>query len=725
MSTRLLYESDEIYREVGEQIYSTGFAATRLKVKDGPLIDVVLRLAPMGAGSHICTITDITEQKHSENTLRTMALALDNAFDATACVDSEGRITAANEAACAFIGYPREELLCMSIFDINPAVAEDKWREVWNMARERGRLFLETKYRKRDESLYPAEISARYLQHEGREFIIMTVRDLTKRKESEAALREGRNRYRTLFGNSPIAHTELDLSSSKLIIDRLTAGGVTDLDQYLEDHPDIGKDCLLRTRFIDVNKAALALFEVPDKEAFADTFFEFVKSMSPSAVREHLSPVLRRWGDGRERYVQKTNGKTICVYTKWWAVAGHEQMLDRVLTSDIDITKMKEEEQRRISLEDQLLHAQKMEAVGQLAGGIAHDFNNILSGILGYGNLLKDKLSEEDPRRSDVESIISSAERAAQLTSRLLTFSRKQVNAPRSADLNDIIRKAEQLLLRLLTEDIELTTAYEEGPLPVFADHGQMEQVLMNLATNARDAMPGGGHFSIKTERVVLSGVADLPVGRFALITVSDTGIGMSKETIERMFDPFYTTKEVGKGTGLGLSIVYGIIKQHDGEIRVTSKEGLGTTFRLYLPFTEIATKEENVAPLANPAGGNEMIMVVEDDKVTRTVTVAVLKHFGYRVIEAANGEEAIARYAELKDAVDLVILDVIMPRKNGRETYEVMKALKGDLKVLFVSGYTADIMEEKGVHEKDISFLSKPIVPKVLAARAREVLDS
>jgi two-component system, cell cycle sensor histidine kinase and response regulator CckA len=388
----------------------------------------------------------------------------------------------------------------------------------------------------------------------------------------------------------------------------------------------------------------------------------------------------------------------------------------------IDITKER-------SLEAQLHQAQKMEAVGQLAGGVAHDFNNILTAIIGYGSLLKEKLSGTDPARVDVETILAAADRAAHLTSGLLAFSRKQVIQPTPMDLNNAIKKVEQLLARLLTEDIDLRTTYGEGPVRIFGDQGQIEQVLVNLATNARDAMAKGGIFSIVTETVTLSegtaeGQKGLASGRYALITVSDTGCGMSKETVERIFDPFYTTKDVGKGTGLGLSMVYGIINQHKGGISVTSELGKGTTFRIYLPLTGASVKEEQPTAAATPTGGRETIMVVEDDIVTRTLVVEVLKRFGYTVLEAVDGEDAVGKYAERQGEIDLVILDVIMPKKNGKETYEEMKALRDNLKVLFVSGYTADIMEEKGFFEKGIAFLPKPIAPRVLAAKVREVLD-
>jgi PAS domain S-box-containing protein len=393
------------------------------------------------------------------------------------------------------------------------------------------------------------------------------------------------------------------------------------------------------------------------------------------------------------------------------------------VASILDLTELKR-------LEAQLLQSQKMEAIGQLAGGVAHDFNNVLSAIIGYGNLLLEKLSENEPARTDMKTILSAADKAAQLTAGLLAFSRKQIITPKTIDINVIAKKAGLLLSRLLTEDIELDISCATKPIHIFGDQTQFEQILINLATNARDAMPTGGVFSIKTDIVSWPKTStDLlhhgPSEHCALIAISDTGAGMSKETQKRIFEPFYTTKEVGKGTGLGLSIVYGVVSQHNGEIEVISELGVGTQFRIYLPLTHMPIKEEPIAEEQTPVGGNETIMVVEDDIVTRMLSTEVLKKYGYYVVEAEDGEDAVEKYTECHGSVDLVILDVIMPKKNGKATYDEMKALNKNLKALFVSGYTSDIMEEKGFSGDTINFLSKPIVPKILAAKVRAVLDA
>ena len=381
-------------------------------------------------------------------------------------------------------------------------------------------------------------------------------------------------------------------------------------------------------------------------------------------------------------------------------------------------------------LEAQLYQSQKIEAIGQLAGGVAHDFNNILTAIIGYASLLKMGMTGDDPMRAYADSVLTSAERAAHLTQGLLAFSRKQVIAPKPMKLNAVIKNVERLLVRLIGEHIELKTAYATEDISVFADSGQIEQVLMNLATNARDSMRDGGTFSIKTEQTIRddapSGNAGLEKqGKYALITVSDSGGGMDEKTMEHIFEPFFTTKEVGKGTGLGLSIVYGIIKQHNGHIEVHSKQGKGTTFKIYLPLIKFEVTETKVKKVRQPTGGSEKILLAEDDAQSRALIKEVLERFGYTIVEAADGDDALERFMEQKEGISLVILDVIMPKKDGRTVYNKIKEIDPAMKALFISGYTADIIHRKGIYEDNINFLSKPVLPYDLAIKIREILDS
>ena len=370
-----------------------------------------------------------------------------------------------------------------------------------------------------------------------------------------------------------------------------------------------------------------------------------------------------------------------------------------------------------------------MEAVGQLAGGVAHDFNNILTAIIGYGSLMKMKMGYDDPSRNYLLQILDSAKRAANLTQGLLAFSRKQVISPKSVRVNKIIENVEKLLRRLIGEDVEMKVTLADDDLTVLADSGQLEQVLVNLATNARDAMPEGGCLTIRTE----TGVLDHEFikmhgygkpGSYALISVADTGTGMDGKTKERIFEPFFTTKEVGKGTGLGLSIVYGIVKQHNGYITCYSEPGKGTAFKIYLPAIDrkVSSTEDSVS--FPSSGGTETILLAEDDAVVRALMKEVLEQSGYTVIEAADGEDAIGVFARNRDRVRLLILDVIMPKKNGKEAYEEIRKNCPDVKVIFSSGYTADILYKKRVLDGEFKLISKPVSPTDLLRQVRETLD-
>ncbi len=385
-------------------------------------------------------------------------------------------------------------------------------------------------------------------------------------------------------------------------------------------------------------------------------------------------------------------------------------------------------ERRR--LEEQLRQAQKMEAVGTLAGGIAHDFNNILTAIMGYANLVKAKMRPDDPQCASIDQILMSSTRAAHLTRGLLAFSRKQVISPRPADLNKIMRSVETLLHRIIGEDVVLSTRLSGGSLIVMADSGQIEQVMMNLAANARDAMPEGGTLVISTEEVEL-GEDFVAVhgfgrpGRHALITVSDTGQGMDEKTREHIFDPFFTTKEPGRGTGLGLAIVYGIVKQHNGNINVYSEPGKGTTFRIYLPFVETRVDTVPAETAALPPRGKETILLAEDDRDVRALTSLILRDYGYTVIEAADGRDALEKFRSNAGAIDLLILDVIMPHKSGKEAFDAIKAQRPGIPALFISGYTADILDRKGITGEGIQFISKPASPVALLRKVREILNT
>ncbi len=380
-------------------------------------------------------------------------------------------------------------------------------------------------------------------------------------------------------------------------------------------------------------------------------------------------------------------------------------------------------------LEAQLLQSQKMESIGRLAGGVAHDFNNILTAIIGYGNIARSKAQSDDPLRMVLDRILEAANRAASLTHSLLAFSRKQVMNLRPVNLNEIINRVEKFLRRIIGEDIELRTALQPEALMVKADTGQIEQILMNLGTNARDAMPDGGTFTIETDTVVvddeyIAAYDDVKAGTYAVVSVSDTGTGMDEATRKRIFEPFFTTKEVGRGTGLGLSIIYGIVQQHNGFINVYSEPEHGTTFKIYLPIEHRAAVEERTRPKKTPVGGTETILLGEDDVNVRELSRHVLTGFGYTVITAENGEDAVRKFTEHQGDIQLLILDVIMPGKTGGEVYQLIRKMRPDIKALFVSGYTADAVHIQRLLAEGMDFIQKPIAPMAFLEKVREVLD-
>ena len=381
---------------------------------------------------------------------------------------------------------------------------------------------------------------------------------------------------------------------------------------------------------------------------------------------------------------------------------------------------------RQVQLESQLHQSQKMETIGQLAGGIAHDFNNILSAIMGYSNLIQMKIPSDDPVRKYVDQIVASSGKAAILTQSLLAFSRKQIIDPKPMDVNAAITGTKKILSRLITEDITLKTDLCKDALVVMADLVQIDQVLMNLVANARDAMPGGGILTISTRR--LRGGADskaagreIKDGYFACISVSDTGVGMDSRTKEKVFEPFFTTKESGKGTGLGLAIVYGIIQQHNGTIRVTSELGHGTIFEILLPVVE-ALPEMKEETLADNPRGDEKILVAEDNEELRSLLRTILTEQGYIVFEAVDGFDAVEMQRRCQ--ANLIILDVVMPRMNGKEAYDRLKVMDPNAKVLFMSGYTDDIIHQKGILDGTLDYIPKPILPRDLLKKVREMLD-
>jgi signal transduction histidine kinase len=389
-----------------------------------------------------------------------------------------------------------------------------------------------------------------------------------------------------------------------------------------------------------------------------------------------------------------------------------------------------ENEKEREALQEQLRQSQKMEAIGRLAGGVAHDFNNLLTVIKGYSQLSLAEIKEDNPLRENVEEIRKASDRAADLTRQLLAFSRRQIMEMGVLDLNMYVQNLDKMLRRLISEDIELVSILAKDLGRVRTDPGQIEQVIMNLVVNARDAMPSGGKLTIETANVELdqayarAHVAVKP-GRYVMISVSDTGVGMTPEIRDRVFEPFFTTKEKGKGTGLGLSTVYGIVKQSEGNIWVYSEPGRGTSFKIYLPLVDEPLEElKEKVPKGELPRGSETILIVEDEEDVLKLTGAILRRQGYHVLETTSGEEALKVCKEKKELFHLLLTDVVMPQMSGRQLAEELKQVCPDFRVLYMSGYTDNAITHHGILERGMNYLQKPFTVDSLARKVREVLD-
>ncbi|MBT3221339.1 MAG: response regulator, partial [Proteobacteria bacterium] len=402
--------------------------------------------------------------------------------------------------------------------------------------------------------------------------------------------------------------------------------------------------------------------------------------------------------------------------------------LELAIITFTDITGLKKGEQERAKLEEQLRQALKMEAIGRLAGGVAHDFNNILTAIGGYAEMLHCSLSHDDKLFRYVEEIRKGTERASELTRQLLFFARKQVVQPQVIQPNEILARLEHMLPRLIGEDVNLVFFPAKKLHNIRCDPGQLDQILVNLAVNARDAMPNGGRVAIETSNVILENEPDPghepKSGPFVMVAISDDGVGMDAATKEHIFEPFFSTKATGEGTGLGLSTVYGIVKQHGGTIRVYSEVGEGTTFKVYFPAVTDDI-EPHVTTSLDTSGGNETILLVEDDILVRELARTILSNHGYIVLEAADGEEALLLSQRFSGTIHLLLTDVVMPKLNGRQLAERILVERPEILVLYMSGYTENIIVHRGVLDDETTLIQKPFTVKALARMVREVLDS
>ena len=468
-------------------------------------------------------------------------------------------------------------------------------------------------------------------------------------------------------------------------------------------------------QFLDVNERGCLDLGYTREELLRLTVFDIDPTVSRANWPEWSDHLRRRGKVTIQGIHQRKDGTTFPVEVNLRWVG-----LDReyVVSVARDVSERKQ-------LEEQVRQSQKMEAIGQLAAGVAHDFNNLLCVISGYTELCQMRLTPHTPEWTMLGEIRTAGDRATALTRQLLAFSRQQVLAPKVLGLNGVVTDVRNMLQRLIGEDILLSTILTPDLHPVKVDPGQIGQVLMNMVVNARDAMPQGGRLTIETRNVERNGSASEVAGQPAvLLSVSDTGGGMSPEVRQRIFEPFFTTKGVGSGTGLGLAVVHGIVEQSGGEIEVETEAGKGTTFRIVLPAAVEHGPDAVRSPAIAPGGGTETVLLVEDDDLVRQFTADALRPFGYQLLKASSGDEALRVAADHTGPIHLLLTDVVMPRMNGRQLAETLQSLYPELKVLFVSGYTDDAVVRRGVHQSEVAFLQKPVSPSLLAARVRELLD-
>ena len=557
---------------------------------------------------------------------------------------------------------------------------------------------------KKDGSLIWTEVRASFIRDENGmpTSVLGITRDISERKKTENRLKESEERYRKLVENSlqglVIAQDDpLRLSFANEPMEWIT--GYTPVE-LMNSSPD----------------ALFKLIHPDDRKKFFENFRKRLKG-EKIPPQYHYRLIDK---SGETRWVELYSSRTEYMGSP------------ATQTVFLDVTDRKLAEDEKMKLEEQLRQSLKMEAVGRLAGGIAHDFNNLLTGINGYSDIIMESCEPGDPILKDVEEIRNAGKRAAELTSQLLAFSRKQLISPKIVRPNEIIDKSLKMIRRIIGEDINLSFIPARKLGHIKADPTQIDQILVNLAVNARDAMPNGGTLTIEThnilldsEQVVIHGQPQEISGEYIVLIVSDNGCGMSEGTQKHIFEPFYSTKAKDQGTGLGLSTVYGIVRQNNGFIRVYSKFNLGTSFKIFFPQTSgIAERLDEKKAVSIP-GGNETILLVEDEDMVRRLTRKILTNQGYSVIEETNGLDAYQHSSKRIDQIDLLLTDVIMPNMNGRVLYEKLAELKSELKVLFISGYTEDVIAHHGVLGKDTHFLQKPFSPTELTRKIREMLDS
>ena len=647
----------------------------------------------------VTVFTNITERNLAAESLRTsdrrFREVLENIALIGVMLDAEGRIDLCNDCLLSLTGWKREEVLHRNWFELflPPDIRVEIEEEIFLKSIRAGAIPVH----------YENQIVTRAGERKLISWSNTVIRDKTGAVTGIASIGD-------------------DITQRHRMEEALIRSE-TLLQTIIDTEPDCVKMLDAEGNLIMMNRAGLEMLEADD---IAQVKGRKVCPLVTSGYQQAFADLTARIfkGESGTLMFEMTGlkGRHLWLETRAVPFRNEKNEIIALLGITRDISD-------RLKLEEQLRQSQKMESIGTLAGGVAHDFNNILTAISGYGHMTLMKMAAGDPNRTNIQYILESADRAAHLTKDLLMFSRKQPIDRKPIDLNEGIQKLGKFLTRVIGEDIVFKTTLSGGTIPVLADAYQIDQVLMNLATNARDAMPHGGSFKITTEQIwmnedVASSHGLGSAGKYAVISVSDTGLGMDEKTRERVFEPFFTTKEVGKGTGLGLSVVYGIVRQHDGQVTVYSEPGLGTTFKIYLPVSEAGTSADTTPREDAPVGGTEVVLLAEDDVTVREMTLLLLQDFGYTIITAVDGIDAIKKFIENKERVQLLLFDLIMPGKTGKEAYDEIRLMRPDIKVIFSSGYDPDMVRQKALLEQNVPVIYKPVPMAVLLKKIRSVLD-
>ena len=831
----------------------------RHRRRNGTNFPVEVRLSGFDLGGQrvfLALARDVTERKQYEEELRQFRFSIEQASEAIFWMNCDAGFTYVNDQACRSLGYTREELLKLQLWDIDPVFPKERWRAQWEEFQREPRVSwrqFETSHRHKDGTVFPVEVSAKHIWLDNAELHVAFVRNITDHKRKEHRLKRLTDCFLS-FGTNPVENInhmtalcgEL-LGATCALYNRLEGGLLCSLGQwnpppdfspkdkaeghicydvirkgsedlfivknlpetpYFKSDPNVaryqlktyvGKAVLFSKeavgslcvvferdfepntedqRIITIIAASIGIEEnrlqakeklrtreesyralannVPDSVARIDHDFRFVyvNRTMEEALRLPASAILgrtngelnlpaqARWNaaiqavfdtdkpQSFEFEVPASNGLRY-LEVRLMPERSATGKVEFVLALTRDVTEQKKAEAERQKLETQLRQSQKMEAIGQLAGGVAHDFNNLLTVIQGNASLLLNPQLNAGERSGCSHQIVQAAERAASLTRQLLMFSRKHTLQMVELDLNEVVGNMTKMLQRILGEDITLRTEYAPKLAVISADAGMIEQVLLNLAVNSRDAMPAGGQLLISTSVENLD--ADSPLlpagespGGYVRLKVSDTGCGISPETLPHIFEPFFTTKETGKGTGLGLATVYGIIEQHHGWVTVSSQMGQGTTFCIHLPAAKgTPAKPQAVVTTSKLPGGHETILLVEDESAVRHLVGNLLQRCGYTILEAESGVAALAVWQKHRHEIQLLLTDIVMP--DGVTGYDLAQQLKSEqpqLRVIYTSGYSTDILGKDPTLIRDGNFLQKPYHPHQLAQAVRDCLD-